>query len=68
MLYWLKNLHEDIFMHTIMNMPYEMFLAIQLMHLNCRKDRVKSTTRKEGRDLFRRTSCTTVQEIIQDEE
>ena len=24
----------------IMNIPYEMFLTIQLMHLTCRKDRV----------------------------
>ena len=39
-----------------MNMPYEMFLTIQLMHLTCRKNRVQSPTRKEGRDLFRRTS------------
>ena len=39
-----------------MNIPYEMFLTIQLMHLTCRKDRVQSPTRKEGRDLFRRTS------------
>ena len=39
-----------------MNMPYEMFLTIQLMHLTCRKDYVQSPTRKEGRDLFRRTS------------
>ena len=39
-----------------MNMPYEMFLTIQLMHLTCRKDHVQSLTRKEGRDLFRRTS------------
>ena len=23
-----------------MNMPYEMFLTIQLMHLTCRKDRI----------------------------
>ena len=38
-----------------MNMPYEMFLTIQ-MHLNCRKNRVQSPTRKEGRDLFRGTS------------
>ena len=36
-------------------MPYEMFLIIQLMHLTCRKYRVQSPTRKEGRDLFRRT-------------
>ena len=39
-----------------MNIPYEMFLTIQLVHLTCRKDRVQSPTRKEGRDLFRRTS------------
>ena len=30
-----------------MNIPYEMFLTIQLMHLTCRKDRVKSPTSKE---------------------
>ena len=39
-----------------MNMSYEMFLTIQLMHLTCRKNHVKSPTRKEGQDLFRRTS------------
>ena len=39
-----------------MNIPYEMFLTIQLMHLTCRKDRIQSPTRKEGQDLFRRTS------------
>ena len=38
-----------------MNMPYEMILTIQ-MHLTCRKDRVQSPTRKEGGDLFQRTS------------
>ena len=37
---------------SIMNMPYEMFLTIQLMHLTCRKDHVQSPTRKEGWDLF----------------
>ena len=36
-------------------MPYEMFLTIQ-MHLTCRKDHVQPPARKEGRDLFRRTS------------
>ena len=30
-----------------MNIPYEMFLTIQ-MHLTCRKDRVKSPTSKQG--------------------
>ena len=38
-----------------MNMPYEMFLTIQ-MHLNCRKDRVQSPTSKEGREFFQRIS------------
>ena len=33
----------------------EMFLIMQL-NLTCRKDRVQSPTRKEGWDLFRRTS------------
>ena len=39
-----------------MNMPYEMFLTMQLMHLTCRKDHEQSPIRKEGWDLFRRTS------------
>ena len=39
-----------------MNMPYEMFLTIQLEHLTFRNDRMQSPTRKEGWDLFRRTS------------
>ena len=39
-----------------MNIPYEMFLTIQLMHLTWRKDRVQSPTSKEGLDLFRRIS------------
>ena len=39
-----------------MNMPYEMLLTIQLVHLNCRKGPIQPPTRKEGRDLFRRTS------------
>ena len=33
-----------------------MFLTIQLVHLTCRKDNVQSPTRKEGWDLFQRTS------------
>ena len=39
-----------------MNMTYEMFLIIQLVHLTCRKDCVQSLTRKEGWDFLRRTS------------
>ena len=38
-----------------MNMPYEMFLTIQLWHLTCGKYHVQLPTRKEGRDLFQRT-------------
>ena len=40
----------------VMNISYEIFLTLQLVHLTCRKDRVQSPTRKEGWDLFRRTS------------
>ena len=50
-----------------MNITYEIFLAIQLMHLTCRKDRMQSPRRKEGRDLFRRTSDDSSRRI-QDEE
>ena len=39
-----------------MNMHYEMFLTIQLIYLTSRKDHIQSPTRKEGWDLFRRTS------------
>ena len=38
-----------------MNIPYEMFLTIPLMHLTSRKYSVQSPTRKEGWDLFQRT-------------
>jgi len=39
-----------------MNMPYEMFLTIQ-MHLTCRKDRIHNRLQeKKNEDLFRRTS------------
>ena len=39
-----------------MNIPYEMFLTIQL-HLNCRKDRIHNHLQeKKNEDLFRKTS------------
>ena len=39
-----------------MNIPYEMFLTIQ-MHLTCRKDRIHNLLQaKKNEDLFRRTS------------
>ena len=38
-----------------MNIPYEMFLTIQ-MHLTCRKDRIHNHLQeKKNEDLFRRT-------------
>ena len=39
-----------------MHMFYDIVLTMPLVHLNCRKGHVQPTTRKEGRDLFRRTS------------
>ena len=40
-----------------MNIPYEMFLTIQLMHLTCRKDRILNHLQEnKNEDLFRRTS------------
>ena len=39
-----------------MNIPYEMFLTIQ-MHLTCRKDRIHNRLQeKKNEDLFQRTS------------
>ena len=49
-----------------MNMPYEMFLTIQLMHLTCRKYRVQSPTNKD--ETCSEEQVTTNQEIIQNEE
>ena len=40
-----------------MNIPYEMFLTIQLMHFTCRKDRIHNRLQaKKNEYLFRRTS------------
>ena len=40
-----------------MNIPYEMFLTIQLIHFNCRKDRIHNRLQeKKNEDLFQRTS------------
>ena len=44
-------------------MPYEMFLTIQLMHLNCRKDHIQS---KKVETCFEE-QVMTIREIIQDE-
>ena len=43
-------------MFANINIPYEMFLTIQL-HLTCRKDRIHNHLQaKKNEDLFRRTS------------
>ena len=39
-----------------MHMIYEIVLTMQLVHLNCRKGPIKPPTRKQGWDLFQRTS------------
>ena len=39
-----------------MNLSYERFLTMQLIYLTCRKYCVQSPTKKEGWDLFQRTS------------
>ena len=50
-----------------MNMPYEMFLTIQLMFLTCRKDTYNHL--QENKDeTCSEEQVTTVQERIQDEE
>ena len=50
-----------------MNMPYEMFLTIQ-MHLTCRKDRVHNHLQEKKDEICSKEQVTTIQEIIQDEE
>ena len=49
-----------------MNIPYEMFLTIQLMHLTCRKDRMHNHLQENK--TCSEEHVTTVQEIIQDKE
>ena len=39
-----------------MHMFYEIVLTMKLVHLNCRKGPEQPPTRKQGWDLFRRTS------------
>ena len=50
-----------------MNMPYEMFLSIQ-MHLTCRKDCIHNCLQAKKNKTCSKEQVTTVQEIIQDEE
>ena len=50
-----------------MNMPYEMFLTIQLMHLTCRKI-VHNHLQENKDETCSKEQVTIVQEIIQNEE
>ena len=45
-----------------MNMSYEMFLTIQLMHLTCRKDRVHNHLREMKDETCSEEQVTTVQD------
>ena len=47
-----------------MNMPYEIFLTIKLMHLTCRKDHLQ----EKKDETCSEEQVMTVREIIQDEE
>ena len=50
-----------------MNIPYEMFLTIQ-MHLTCRKDHIHSRLQAKKDETCSKEQVTTIQEIIQDKE
>ena len=45
-----------------MNMPYEMFLTIQLMHLTCRKYRILNRLPKKKNETCSGEQVTTVQD------
>ena len=45
-----------------MNIPYEMFLTIQLMHLTCRKDCIHNPLQEKKDETFSEEQMTTVQE------
>ena len=41
-----------------MNIPYEMFLTIKLMHLTCRKDRINHLQEKKDKTCFEEQGIT----------
>ena len=45
-----------------MNMPYEMFLTIQLMHLTYRKDRIHNRLQEKKDETCSKEQVTTVQD------
>ena len=51
-----------------MNMYYEIFLIIQLVHLTCRKDHIHNRLQEKKNETCSEEQVMTVREIIQDEE
>ena len=47
-----------------MNIPYEIFITIQLMHLTCRKDRIHNLLQAKKNETCSEEQVT----IVQDEE
>ena len=45
-----------------MNMPYEMFLTIQLMHLTCKKDHIQNLLQAKKDETCSEEQVTTVQD------
>ena len=45
-----------------MNMPYEMFLTIQLMHLTCRKDCIHNCLQEKKDETCSEEQVTTAQD------
>ena len=45
-----------------MNMPYEMFLTMQLMHLTCKKDRIHNHLQAKKDEACFEEQLTTVQD------
>ena len=49
-----------------MNIPYEIFLTIQLMHLTCRKDRIHNILQDKKDETCSKEQVMAVREIIQE--
>ena len=45
-----------------MNIAYEMFLTIQIMHLTCRKDRIHNRLQEKKNETCSEEQVTTVQD------
>ena len=47
-----------------MNIPYEMFITVQLMHLTCRKDRIHKHLQEKKDETCSKEQVMTVQRQI----